>query len=170
MRKIDELGIDTTIRGIKVRMQRDPFAVTAVAGFANPARVDEASGRSLFPTAPTATDPSRAHLRIGSPRRAPRFKAGRGLPVTLSTHAVRFSRCAPYRQRRERQSDHQLHQRPGRRGLRLVRRGRHDGVARGAADRFPQSLEASDITMVGQSIEVPSLGGHGKLYLEAAAQ
>ena len=33
----------------RCRMQRDPFAVTAVAGFANPARVDEYSGRSLFP-------------------------------------------------------------------------------------------------------------------------
>src|SRR5580704_13711626 len=32
MRKIDELGIDTTVRGLKVEMQRDPFAITAVAG------------------------------------------------------------------------------------------------------------------------------------------
>jgi hypothetical protein len=45
MRKIDELGIDTTVRGAKVQAQKDPFALTLVAGFGNPSRVDEATGR-----------------------------------------------------------------------------------------------------------------------------
>jgi len=34
----------------------------------------------------------------------------------------------------------------------------------------PRGLQAHGITMIGQSLEVPSLGGHGKLYFEAAAQ
>jgi hypothetical protein len=34
----------------------------------------------------------------------------------------------------------------------------------------PRGLKANQITMVGQTLEVPSLGGHGKLYIEAAGQ
>jgi hypothetical protein len=47
MRKIDDLGVDTTLRGVKARVEQDSFAVTAVAGFGNPSRVDEATGRAL---------------------------------------------------------------------------------------------------------------------------
>ncbi len=168
MRKIDELGIDTTVRGIKVQMQRDPFAMTVVAGFANPARVDETSGRALFPTAPTATDPSVP--LFGSDRLVgAEIQAGRGLPVTLSTHAVRYSRCAPYRNDSNGDAITSFSSDPS-------------GVAFGSCDatdtsswleglpKAPPTLKSSDVTMVGQSLEVPSLGGHGKLYLEAAAQ
>ena len=45
MRKIDELGVDNTVRGAKVAWQSDPFAVTLVGGVANPSRVDEATGQ-----------------------------------------------------------------------------------------------------------------------------
>ncbi|HEY8092056.1 MAG TPA: DUF6029 family protein, partial [Polyangiaceae bacterium] len=34
----------------------------------------------------------------------------------------------------------------------------------------PRGLQAHDITMAGQSLEIPSLWGHGKLYVEAAVQ
>src|SRR5258708_24870854 len=96
MRKIDELGIDTTVRGVKLQVEKDPFALTAVAGFANPARVDEATGRALFPTH-DLTQGDRPLAVFGSDRIVGLdVQAGRGLPVTLSTHAVHFTRCAPY--------------------------------------------------------------------------
>jgi hypothetical protein len=48
MRKVDELGIDTTLFGGKVSFQKDPIAMTVVAGIANPSRIDEPTGRALF--------------------------------------------------------------------------------------------------------------------------
>jgi Family of unknown function (DUF6029) len=169
LRKIDELGIDTTVRGAKVQVQKDPFAFTAVAGFANPSRVDEASGRTLFPT----------HDLVQGDRSTPVFgsdrivgadlQAGRGLPVTLSTHAVHFTRCAPYAYDDRGNIVTDFWQRP-------------DSVTFGTCDdgdtgrwlqqlgQVPPSLGAGDITMVGQSLEVPNLWHHGKLYIEAAGQ
>jgi hypothetical protein len=96
MRKVDELGIDTTVRGAKVKFERDPFALTVVAGFANPSRVDEATGRSLFVTSSLAPGDVR-QPNFGSDRLVGLdLQTGLGLPVTLSTHFVRFTRCAPY--------------------------------------------------------------------------
>ena len=170
MRKVDELGIDTTVRGAKVKFEKDPFAVTVVAGFANPSRVDEATGRSLFVTTNLVQgDPRRAE--IGSDRVVGvDLQAGRGLPVTLSSHVVRFTRCAPY----------------GYSGADVST----DPALSPMLDTFnagtcntsdtnawlsllgdtPRGLKAHDITMAGQSLEVPSLWGHGKLYIEAAVQ
>jgi hypothetical protein len=168
MRKIDELGIDTTVRGLKVEMQRDPFAITAVAGFANPSHIDESSGRSLFPTIATAQEPSAPIF--GSDRVVgAEVQAGRGLPVTLGTRVVRFSRCAPYRY--DANGD-----------IRTSFFDDPSGVALGSCapddtstwlqslPPAPETIQANDVTMLGQSIEVPNLGGHGKLYLEGATQ
>lgn len=51
VRKIDELAIDTTVRGVKVaadrRFEKFQLAATAFAGQMNPMRVDEQSGRQL---------------------------------------------------------------------------------------------------------------------------
>ncbi len=165
MRKIDELGIDTTVRGAKVEVQKDPFALTAVAGFANPSRVDEASGRALFPTSGDPSAPVFGSDRLVGVE----IQAGRGLPVTLATRAIRYSRCAPYHYGA---------------GDNIVTDFFHDpsGVTFGSCDpndtaiwlaslpNAPPSLRANDITMAGQSFEVPTLGGHGALYLEAAVQ
>jgi hypothetical protein len=169
MRKIDELGIDTTVRGAKVQVDSDPFGFTVVAGFGNPSRVDEATGRALFPTSDLVPG-DRSTPTFGSDRViGVDLQAGRGLPVTLSTHAVRFTRCAPYRY----DASGNIVTDP------LVDPG---GVTFGTCDsadtarwlstlnNVPPTLRASDITMVGESLEVPTLGGHGKLYLEAAAQ
>ena len=165
MRKIDELGIDTTVRGVKVELQRDPFAMTAIAGFANPSRIDEASGRSLFPTTEDPSNPVFGSDRLVGAE----IQAGRGLPVTLATRAVRFSRCAPYRYDANDNAVTNLFSDPS-------------GVAFGSCNAYdtstwlsslgtvPVSINDNDVTMVGQSIEVPSLGGHGKLYLEGVGQ
>ena len=47
LRKVDELGIDTTVRGGKLTFTSDPFAFTIVGGILNPTRIDEATGRAL---------------------------------------------------------------------------------------------------------------------------
>ncbi len=168
MRKVDELGIDTTVRGVKVKIDRDPFALTVVAGFANPSRVDEATGRSLFVTSNLAAGDIRQPA-FGSDRLVGLdLQAGRGLPVTLSSHLVRFTRCAPY-QYDGRNIDTSLSSDPGTVAFGTCNTTDTDTWLSSLNDT-PRGLKAHDITMAGQSLEVPSLGGHGKLYIEAAVQ
>lgn len=108
MRKIDDLGIDNTVRGVKVTVTRDPIAFTGIAGLANPSRVDEPSGRAMF--VPAAAPQLRAdgsrHPAYDSRAPQPIFgsdrivaaeiQAGRGSPVVLSSHVMLLTRCAPY--------------------------------------------------------------------------
>jgi hypothetical protein len=165
LRKIDELGLDTTLRGGKISWQEDPFALTVVAGIANPNRVDEATGRALF--LPLGAE--RQHL-FGSDRIAGvELQAGRGLPVVLSTHAVQLTRCAPYR-----------YDANG-----SVVDGTFDAPfgSCGSADTatwlssLPSNggiqspvLNASGVTMVGQGLEIPDILGHAHVYMEGALQ
>jgi hypothetical protein len=170
MRKIDELGIDTTVRGGKVQITRDPFAVTAVAGFANPSRVDEATGRALFVTSNLAPGDPRVPV-YGSDRVIGLdLQAGRGLPVTLSTHVVRFTRCAPYRYAGASIQDTALADPaldsfdPG------TCETTDTDTWLASLNDVPRGLKAHDVTMGGLSLEVPDLWGHGKLYVEGAVQ
>jgi Family of unknown function (DUF6029) len=188
MRKIDELGLDTTVRGGKLQWQSDPFAFTFVAGFANPSRVDEATGRALFlPSAPPVTMGETPPVLLpGTTNAKPLFgsdrligfdvQAGRGLPVTLATHAVRFTRCSPVSYVAYDPATHNTD----------VAGEVYDGLwstpfgscndadvqewLSSLSTTYGPLLNANEIDMVGQSIEIPSLGGHGKLYLEAAGQ
>ena len=165
MRKIDELGIDNTVRGGKLTWQKDPFAVTLVAGLANPSRVDEATGRALFLPARGAVDPNPSPV-FGSDRIVgAELQAGRGLPVVLTTHVVRLTRCAPYRY------DAAGHVVDGAFDAPVGSCAPGDTAAWLAT--LPNSnpiLNASEVTVAGQGVEIPSLGGHGTIYLEAAAQ
>jgi hypothetical protein len=167
MRKIDELGIDTTIRGGKLEVQQDPFAFTAVAGFANPNRIDDATGRSLFLTTGAPPAPVFGSDRVVGAE----IQAGRGLPVTLATHLVRYSRCAPYAYAHDATGAAVTSLSDGAGGV-LFGSCSDDDVDTWlqSLPKAPPALRARDITMAGQSLEVPSLGGHGKLYLEAAVQ
>lgn len=175
LRKVDELGIDTSVRGAKVTWTSDPFSFTLVGGILNPTRIDEATGRALVLPREIPPDPSR---RVQGDRFGPQpifgsdrvvglqLQAGRGLPVALSTHAVRFTRCAPYH-----------YSENGR-----VADGVFDAPLGSCDPRdnetwlatLPRSvtptIAASEIVMAGQSLEVPSLWKHGSLYLEAAVQ
>ena len=45
LRKTDELGVDTTARGLRLKAQNDTFSGTLVAGLTNINNLDEASGR-----------------------------------------------------------------------------------------------------------------------------
>ncbi|MGH7437942.1 MAG: DUF6029 family protein [Polyangiaceae bacterium] len=169
MRKIDELGIDTTVRGGKVQITRDPYSLTAVAGFANPSRVDEATGRALWVTSnlqgsDVATPVYGSDRVVGLD-----FQAGRGLPVTLSSHLVHFTRCAPFAfGPGGAASDYGAEQT-------TFTFGTCDGAdtdawLRQRLNDVPLGLQAEDITMGGQSVEIPTLWGHGKLYVEGAVQ
>lgn len=168
MRKVDELGIDTTLRGGKVQITRDPFSITAVAGFANPSRVDEATGRALWVTSDLPSgDP--AAPTYGSDRIIGiDLQAGRGLPLTLSTHLVRFSRCAPYHYVNQNiQTD--FFKDPSTVAFGTCNASDTDTWLN-SLNGVPLGLQSRDITMAGQSIEVPSLWGHGTFYAEAAVQ
>jgi hypothetical protein len=175
LRKVDELGIDTTVRGGKLTFTSDPFAFTVVAGVLNPTRIDEATGRALILPREISADPSRdipgdrfgAQPIFGSDRLVgAQIQAGRGLPVVLSTHGARFTRCAPYR-----------YQTNGR-----VADGTFDAPFGSCAPSdtetwlatLPNSvtptIAASEVFLGGQSLEVPNLWKHGSLYVEAAVQ
>jgi hypothetical protein len=46
LRKVDELGVDTTLRGAKVILRRGAFGGTLIAGVVNMSNFDEASGKT----------------------------------------------------------------------------------------------------------------------------
>jgi len=171
LRKVDELGIDTTLFGGKVTVQKDPFGITLIAGLANPARVDEPSGRALFTSRPVPAlegrQPVPAQPLFGSDRIVgAEVTAGRGLPLILSTHVVKLTKCAPYRYDTNGNIIDDGLDRP------FGTCSESDRVA--FLGELPGStgpvIAARDTTNFGQSIEVPSLWGHGNLYLEGAFQ
>lgn len=165
LRKVDELGIDTTSFGGKVVLQRDPASFTMLAGFVNPSRVDEPTGRALFLPKPLEGD-ARQPL-FGSDRVvAGQIQLGRGLPVVLSTNIAHFTKCAPFRY--------------DERGNVIA-----DGLDRpfGSCDtrdvsewlaslpkNLSPTLAAPSMLNASQTLEIPSLGGAGSLYIEAAIQ
>jgi hypothetical protein len=165
MRKVDELGIDTTVRGGKVQITRDPFSITAVAGFANPARVDDATGRALWVTSEAVPSPVYGSDRLVGVD----LQAGRGLPLTLSTHIVRFSRCAPYHYLASGGVETSFGSDPSTVTFGTCNTADTDEWL-GLLNAVPRGLRDRDFTMAGQSLEVPSLWGHGTFYVEAAVQ
>jgi hypothetical protein len=169
LRKVDELGVDTTVRGIKVSAQKSFFAVQATAGFLNPTRVDEATGSALFPSKALPGDSRGSTPVYGSDRvYGAEFTVGRGLPIVLGTRAVRFTRCAPY-----------PYDVAG--GLPRTDTGFFSSPLGTCAEadvslwlpNLPTTtspVRQTDLNLVGQSVEVPNLWGHGSLYLEGAIQ
>jgi hypothetical protein len=171
LRKVDELGIDTTLFGAKVTFQKDPFAVSVAAGIANPARVDEPTGRALFPSTPIPalgnSQPVPPQPLFGSDRIvAAQVVAGRGLPVLLSTHAAALSKCAPYRYDANRNIiDDPLDAPFG------TCESSSRAIWLGSLPTGQGPVIASRETInAGQSIEIPNLWGHGNLYVEGAVQ
>jgi hypothetical protein len=165
LRKVDELGIDTTAFGGKVTLQRDPAAFTMVAGFVNPSRVDEPTGRALFLPKVVEGDP-RPPL-FGSDRVVGgQVQLGRGLPVVLSTNVAHFTKCAPFRY--------------DERGN-VIADGLDAPFGSCAANdvsawiaSLPKGLSptlaAPSVLNASQALEIPSLAGTGSLYVEAAVQ
>ncbi len=164
-RKVDELGIDTTIRGAKVSIQKDPFAVQLVAGFANPTRVDEATGTALFASKPLPGSDRGAVPVYGSDRVVGiELTSGRGLPVVLSTRAVRYSRCAPYSYDGKGRIDDGILSEPFGSCNATDTASWLSGLPRETSP----TRGTNDMDLFGQSFEIPSLWGHGSLYVEGA--
>ncbi|MBN9160921.1 MAG: hypothetical protein BGO98_49825 [Myxococcales bacterium 68-20] len=164
MRKVDDLGIDTTVRGGKVAITKGLFSFTGVAGLANPSRVDEASGGALF-LQRVSTDNRSPHPVFGSDRVvAAEIQAGRGLPIVLATSAARYTRCAPYAFDRGRIAD---------RGL-LSELGSCDPADTqtwiDVLDTTDPTRRATEVDMAAQSVEVPRLGPLGSLYVVGVTQ
>jgi hypothetical protein len=166
VRKVDELGIDTTLLGGKVVVQEDPFSLTLVAGQANPARVDEPTGRALFLPKPVPGEILGPQPLFGSDRIiGAQLQAGRGLPIISSTHAARLTKCAPYRYNEDGSVNASFTSTPI---------GTCDEEDSGTfLARLPQLgpvLRSPETINAGQSFEVPDLWGHGNFYVEAAVQ
>ena len=168
MRTVDELGIDTTLFGAKVVANEDIFGLTLIAGLANPARVDEPTGRALFlphvvGNTPLGTQPVYGNDRIVGVS----MTAGRGLPVVLSTNGVILSRCAPYAYDADGTINDSAFDAPfgtcneADRSL-FLDKLRNNKV--GPVFESRQTINAS------QTLEIPNLWGHGNFYLEGAIQ
>lgn len=170
LRKVDELGLDTTLLGGKVTVQSDPFSVTLIAGVVNPARVDEPTGRALFLSSEVPAgdgQPAIAPLPLyGSDRIVgAQIQAGRGLAVVSSTHAIMLTKCAPYRYN----ADGTVVTDPFDRPIGTC----EDTDTRTWLASLPPLgpvIRAHETINAGQSLEVPNLWGHGNIYLEAAVQ
>lgn len=167
MRKVDELGIDTTILGGKLTIQKDPFSFSVVAGIANPTRVDEPTGRALFLPKVVGNSALGQQPLFGSDRVvAAQIQAGRGMPVVASTQMAMFTKCAPYAYN----ADGTVKD-----GFLATPFGTCD---EGAVDTWLGSLpsglgpvlNARRVVNASQSLEIPSLWGHGNFYVEAAVQ
>ncbi len=176
MRKQDDLGIDTTIRGIKASVTKGPFAVTVLAGMANPSRVDEATGQALF-VQKRITDQTSP---VYSPRlEQPVFgadqifgaelQAGREKPVVLTTSMSYVNRCAPY--------NYQTGSAAGRittsnAGTALF--GACDdadvGAWLGSLPTTGSDRGARHVSTVAQAIEFPKIGKIGSIYVVGVVQ
>lgn len=168
MRKVDELGVDTTVRGAKIAIQKDPVAITLLAGFANPARVDEATGAALFRSRPLSQEnPNSTTPLYGSDRVVgAELQAGRGTPIIASTRMALFSRCAPYAYKADGSLDLGVTSSAFGSCAAEDREAWLGTMSRG----LNPLLRAKEIMQVGQSFEIPNLWGHGNLYVEGAIQ
>ncbi len=176
MRKLDDLGIDNTVRGVKASVTKGPFAMTFVAGMANPSRIDEASGQALFVTKRVTDQAS----PIYNPRlEQPTFgadqifgaelQAGREKPVVLTTSMSYINRCAPY--------NYTTGAAAGR-----ITTSNAGTALFGACDNAdvttwlgPLSAPGADrtarhVATIAQAIELPKMGKLGSFYIVGALQ
>ena len=175
LRKVDELGIDNTVRGAKVTWTNDPFSVTLVGGVLNPARIDEATGRALILSGTIEPNPARGiqgdafgpQPVFGSDRMVgAQIQAGRGTPVVLSTHGARFTRCAPYHYLENGFVDDATFSSP----FGSCAPSDTETWLATLPGAVTPTIAASEVFLGGQSLELPNLWKHGNLYVEAAVQ
>ncbi|MDB4946880.1 MAG: hypothetical protein JWP97_6414 [Labilithrix sp.] len=166
LRKVDELGIDTTLLGVKVSTTKDIFAFTLLAGLTNPSRIDEPSGRSLFVSSDLG-DTRGPQPVFGNDRIVgASVVAGRGHAVVLSTNAMMLTRCAPYRydQTNGRIIDDTFDRPFG------TCNDDDREIFLQSVPTFNPVSRSKHVVNASQTLEVPSLWGHGNLYVEAAVQ
>jgi hypothetical protein len=163
MRKLDELGIDTTLLGAKVVANKDVFGLTLIGGLANVARVDEPSGRALFLPNAVNNDLRGVTPLFGSDRIVgASVTAGRGQPVVLSTNAVLLTRCAPYSY----DANGIVNDSPFDAPIGTC----NDSDRSTFLATLPPRNRARQTVNASQTLEIPNLWGHGNFYLEGAIQ
>lgn len=165
LRKVDELGIDTSLLGAKVTASKDIFGLTLVAGVTNPARIDEPTGRALF-LPESVGDRLGPQPVFGNDRIVgASITAGRELPVVASTHAVLLTRCAPYRYN----EDGTVVDSAFDKAIGTCEEPDRGSFLRTLPPLGPV-IKARHVVNASESIEVPNLWGHGNLYFEGAIQ
>jgi hypothetical protein len=153
VRKLDELSSDTTLRGARVagRLRQDPIRVelTALAGAANPLRIDEASGR--YAGVDDSVTPGLLAVSEA------------GMPRTIQTDFV---------------SDPEPSYAPDRivgaeleGGTRHAKLGFHGSLVDRQRALTQDIVRTADATRTGSvSLDLPDLDQHGAAYVEAAVQ
>ncbi len=177
MRKLDDLGIDNTVRGFKGSVARGPFSVTVVGGLANPSRVDEATGQALFnekavPNTSPAYSTRGPQPVFGADQVfGAEISAGRDSPVVMTTSMAYLNRCAPNAYTGPNSSV------PGRvydpnAGSDLIGYCDDANVDTwlGALPGTNTIRQSRHVTTVAESIELPKMGKLGSLYLVGAVQ
>ncbi len=175
MRKLDDLGVDTTIRGAKTSLTQGIVATTVVAGFANPSRVDDSTGASLFasdyvrmPSSVFNAQTFPARATFGSDRiLAAEALVGRGTPVVFGLSGMALQRCAPYAyQANGNINDASFFQDMS--GYSLGSCAEED-VSRwlGSLAKTNPTYQAKSLWVAGPSLEFPKMGAFGSLYLGA---
>ena len=177
MRKFDDLGIDNTLRGVKVTETKGPFAVTLVAGLANPSRVDEATGQALFvsksvPPSSPIFSPTIQQPQFGADQiYGAEIAIGRQSPVVATSSFSFVNRCAPSAYT----------------GPNTVVPGRiynpstfndlfgycdEQNTSTWLSSITPVGADraASDVLTVAQAVEFPKMGKFGSLYLVGSFQ
>lgn len=156
VRKVDELGVDTTIRGAKVDYKANfadwRLGATALAGYTNPLRVDEATGRQL---SQSTTGAREVLFPLAPPPNNTAY-----VPNAQAT----FSPDAIYGGRIE--GGHRTVQ-IGVQGVQLERDS--NAAFLDGTDPHP-ARNARRIRNGSVSINVPNLAGHGTFYAEFAGQ
>lgn len=180
VRKIDELAVDTTVRGGKLAVDHNfgPVQVnaTALAGQLNPLRVEETSGRRLnsepsplffgFPEGQGLT--TYEFNKVGAP-----VAVNEGARPSYLTDTVFGGRLEVGALGVQIAANGSLLQRKSYTREYLECEGRND---EDCASTFPEfgstdpSRTHDTIRTFSGSINVPSIAGHGDLYLEVAGQ
>jgi hypothetical protein len=177
MRKLDDLGVDNTVRGFKGSITKGPFSFTLVGGIANPSRVDEATGQSLFVQKqvpqmnPAFTNRGPQPIYGTDQIFGAEIQAGREKPIVLTTSMSYVNRCAPSTYTGPASAA------PGRIlnqdfASNLV--GYCDDVSvatwLNSLPSVGNTRHSRHISMVAQAFEVPKLGKFGSIYVVGVIQ
>lgn len=173
LRKLDDLGVDTTLRGARLAYTKGIVSATAVAGFANPSRIDDATGASLFvadavrvPSTVVNGDSFPARATFGSDRiGGVEVLVGRGTPVVVGISAMGLQRCAPFSYGAS-GAINETNVFSDTAGYSLGSCAEED-VARwlGSLPKTNPTYQAKTLWAAGPSLELPDLGAFGSLYL-----
>ena len=177
MRKLDDLGVDNTVRGFKGSVTKGPFSFTLVGGIANPSRVDEATGEALFvqktvpQTNPTFTNRGPQPVYGIDQIFGAEIQAGREKPIVLTTSMSYVNRCAPNSYSGPTSAAPGRIQNPD---FASNLFGYCDDTSvqtwLGSLPSIGNTRQSRHISMIAQAIEFPKMGKFGSLYIVGVIQ